>query len=99
MHKRRYTRRELASKLRAAGLDVLHCTSFVTMLLPVMYASRLTKRQPVADSERDVYEFELSSVANAVCAVAMRVDEGLIGMGLSLPVGGSLLAVARNGDR
>jgi SAM-dependent methyltransferase len=95
MHKRRYTRHELASKFRAAGLEMLRCTSFVTMLLPVMYASRLTKRQPMASSERDCYEFELSRVANAVCAAAMRVDEALIGLGLSLPAGGSLLAVAR----
>jgi len=94
MHKRRYTRRELSSKLRTAGLDMLHCTSFVTTLLPVMYASRLTKRQTMANSERELYEFELSRVANAVCAAAMRVDEALMGMGLSLPVGGSLLAVA-----
>jgi hypothetical protein len=30
-----------------------------------------------------------------LCSAGMRVDEALIGMGLSLPVGGSLLAVAR----
>ena len=45
MHKRRYTRRELTAKLEAAGLEILKFTSFVTVLLPVMYASRLTKRQ------------------------------------------------------
>jgi len=94
MHKRRYTRHELSSKLRAAGLDLLRCTSFVTMLLPIMYVSRLAKRQATANSERDAYEFELSGVANALCAAGMWVDEALIGMGLSLPAGGSLLAVA-----
>jgi SAM-dependent methyltransferase len=99
MHKRRYTRHELSSKLRGAGLSVLYCTSFVTTLLPVMYASRLTKRGAVANSKNDAYEFELSRVVNAVCGAAMQVDEVLIRMGLSLPVGGSLLAVAHKHDR
>jgi len=94
LHKRRYTRRELSAKLLAAGFDVLRCSSFVTMLLPVLYASRLAKRWR-SMAGQDGYELEISRVANAMCSAAMRVDEALIGMGLSLPVGGSLLAVAR----
>jgi SAM-dependent methyltransferase len=95
MHKRRYTRRDLSAKLAAAGFAVLRCTSFVTTLLPVMYLSRLAKRRRPAGAESDVYEFEISPAANTVCAAAMRIDEALIGAGLSLPAGGSLLAVAR----
>jgi SAM-dependent methyltransferase len=95
MHKRRYTRQDLSAKLAAAGFAMLRCTSFVTTLLPVMYLSRLAKREQPAGAEGDVYEFEISPAANTVCAAAMRIDEALIGMGVSLPVGGSLLAVAR----
>lgn len=96
LHKRRYTRQQLSAKLLAAGFDMLRCSSFVTTLLPVLYASRLAKRRrPLADCATDSYELEISGVANALCSAAMRVDEALIGMGLSLPVGGSLLAVAR----
>ena len=95
LHKRRYTRRQLSTKLRTAGIDIQRCSSFVTMLLPVLYASRLAKwRRSPADSATDGYELEISRVANTLCSAAMRVDEALIGMGLSLPVGGSLLAVA-----
>lgn len=93
MHKRRYGRSELVSKFRVAGLRPIHCTSFVTTLLPVMCASRLKKRQPMARAQADPYEFELSRTANAVCTLGMWIDETLIGMGLSLPFGGSLLAV------
>jgi SAM-dependent methyltransferase len=97
LHKRRYTRRQLTAKLRTAGFDILRCSSFVTTLLPVLYASRLAKRrQSTADFATDSYELEISRVANTLCSGAMRVDEALIGMGLSLPAGGSLLAVARN---
>jgi SAM-dependent methyltransferase len=95
MHKRRYARAELAAKLSAAGFAMLYCTSFVTALLPIMYLSRLGKRRPAAGAATDVYELEISPVANTVCSAAMRIDEGLIGLGLSLPAGGSLLAVAR----
>jgi len=96
LHKRRYTRRQLSAQLRTAGFDILRCSSFVTTLLPVLYASRLAKRRgSTADSAMDSYELEISRVANTLCSAAMRVDEALIGMGLSLPVGGSLLAVAR----
>jgi SAM-dependent methyltransferase len=95
MHKRRYTRQDLSDKLAAAGFVMLRCTSFVTTLLPVMYLSRLAKRDRPTSVGSDVYEFEISPAANTACAAAMRIDEALIGMGVSLPVGGSLLAVAR----
>ncbi len=96
MHKRRYTRQDLSAKLVAAGFEILRCTSFVTALLPVMYLSRLAKRRrAVTSAETDLYELEISPAANAVCSAAMRIDEALIGVGLSLPAGGSLLAVAR----
>jgi SAM-dependent methyltransferase len=99
LHKRRYTRRQLSAKLRAAGFDILRCSSFVTMLLPVLYASRLAqRRRSLADCATDGYELEISGVVNTLCSAAMRVDEALIGMGLSLPVGGSLLTVARKKD-
>jgi hypothetical protein len=42
-----------------------------------------------------LYELDISPAANALCSAAMRIDEALIGMGVSLPAGGSLLAVAR----
>jgi SAM-dependent methyltransferase len=96
MHKRRYTRRDLTAKLEAAGLEILRCTSFVTVLLPVMYASRLTKRRRAnSTSESDLYELETSRAANIICSAAMRIDEALIALGICLPFGGSLLAVAR----
>jgi SAM-dependent methyltransferase len=95
MHKRRYTRGDLSAKLAAAGFALQRCTSFVTALLPVMYLSRLAKRQRAASAGDDVYEFEISPAANMMCSAAMRIDEALIGMGVSLPAGGSLLAVAR----
>ena len=39
-HHRRYTRRELVAKLERAGFVDIQTTSFVTLLLPAMFASR-----------------------------------------------------------
>jgi SAM-dependent methyltransferase len=95
-HKRRYGRQELAGKVRAAGFEMLRATSFVTALLPALYVSRFARRRErSAPSGIDLSELEISQTTNAICGAVMRIDEALIGAGLSLPVGGSLLAVAR----
>lgn len=97
-HKRRYTRGELQRKLRAAGFDVLRTTSFVSLLFPAMVLSRFLSRarQRSADTTKEFEsEVSLPGPLNTAFDILMRVDEALIGMGLSLPMGGSLLAVAR----
>jgi hypothetical protein len=40
-------------------------------------------------------EFRTSAAANIVGGVAMQLDRALIAAGVSLPAGGSLLAIAR----
>ncbi len=95
-HKRRYSRQELLAKLVAAGFDILHVTSFVMTLLPALYVIRLAKRSPSAVvSDVNWSELEISRTANVVCSAAMRVDEALMMSGISLPTGGSLLAIGR----
>lgn len=97
-HKRRYTRAELVRKLAQAGYDVEYVTSFVTALFPMMAASRMLSNARAHSSDtRKEFESEVSLPAplNAVFDLIMRVDEALIGLGMSLPFGGSLLAVAR----
>jgi 2-polyprenyl-3-methyl-5-hydroxy-6-metoxy-1,4-benzoquinol methylase len=93
-HKRRYERAPLLAKLAVTGFQVLRATSFVTALLPVLWASRRAKREG-STSEIDWSELEIARPANAFCSAAMRLDEILIAAGVSLPIGGSLLAVAR----
>ena len=97
-HKRRYTRRDLVAKLGAAGYTVEYATSFVTALFPCMVAARMQSkmRSHSADTRAEfASEVSLPGPLNAAFDAMMRVDEALIGMGASLPFGGSLLAVAR----
>jgi len=93
-HQRRYSRAELAAKLRRAGFRILRCTSFMSLLLPAMLVSR---RRMAAQPEKldPMAEFRLSRTANAALGAVMDAERWLIQAGVSWPVGGSLLAVAQ----
>lgn len=93
-HVRRYSSRELRAKVEAAGFRIVKMTSFVSLLLPLMLASRLPKRK--ADAKFDVCgELILPRSVNLVLEAVMMVERTLIQCGVSFPVGGSLLLVAR----
>jgi SAM-dependent methyltransferase len=95
MHKRRYRRAELVDKARGAGFEVLRATSFVSLLLPVMTASRvLARRRDTADCD-PMAEFEIPSALNRAFEAVLGLERALIRAGVSLPVGGSLLLIAR----
>ncbi|HWW84193.1 MAG TPA: class I SAM-dependent methyltransferase [Vicinamibacterales bacterium] len=101
-HKRRYSRSGLVDTLRRHEFDVVYCTSFVTMLFPVMAVSRVLSRARTRSTDSDANakaaftaEVVLPPVLNRVFDWVMRVDELALRAGLSLPFGGSLLVVAR----
>ena len=72
-HKRRYTKQELARKLRQAGFEVLHMTSFMTLLLPLMVLSRL--RQKRRSRESAGTELEVNRFVNG-CLLRFSVRRG-----------------------
>jgi SAM-dependent methyltransferase len=92
-HKRRYRRRELLERIAAADLELVHVTSFITAPLPAMALSRARARggggyDPVAEGSEPP---PLAGVLDRVLAAEALV----VRRGVSLPAGGSLLAVAR----
>lgn len=92
-HRRRYARRELAGRIEDAGFQLLRLTSFMTLTLPVMLISRATARTGEAfDPAR---ELRIDPLSNGVLSAACAVERLLISSGVPLPVGGSLLAIAR----
>ena len=109
-HKRRYSRRIMLERLRAAGFRPVRVTSHVFVLFPLMVVSRLldqlklrrsaqteTEAAPEAKTElesRVVFPAPVNWLFDRV----MRLDEGLIRLGLSLPVGGTLVVVARRSE-
>lgn len=100
-HKRRYRRAELLDRLRRAGFEVTYVTSFVTVLFPLMFLTRVSDwfRLRSTDSMADFSSRVAPPAAiNTICDWLMRLDEWALRAGLTLPFGGSLLAVARKGD-
>jgi SAM-dependent methyltransferase len=95
-HKRRYARRELVQKVQRAGFSVERVTSFVSVLLPLMAASRLRGRVGMRRHDPDSnMELSLPRPLDRTLEAAMTAERALIRAGMSLPAGGSLLLVAR----
>lgn len=97
-HKRRYSRRELISKLNASGFEVDYVTSFLFVLFPLMLISRFFDKggdDSPSDDRALAKRVKFPCFINAVFELIMRIDEGLIRMGVSLPFGGTLVVVAR----
>lgn len=101
-HKRRYSRPEIVEKLTLTGFIPVRITSHVFMLFPLMCLSRFldkarpapTVDQPYALSDRVTFPPLLNWFFNKV----MYIDEALIKIGISLPIGGTLVVVARKSE-
>lgn len=95
-HKRRYSKNELIKKLASVGFKVQYFTSFVFALLPLMIISRLRMKRKISTvTEYDYGELGANVLINFLLSVFMFFDEVLIKFGFNLPVGGSLIVVAR----
>jgi SAM-dependent methyltransferase len=92
-HVRRYTSRELKTKIENAGFSVLRITSFVSLLLPLLIISRFKMR--LGGDKLDTSEVRAGPLVNATLERILDVERTTIRAGLSLPMGGSLLIVAR----
>ncbi|MCR9089624.1 MAG: class I SAM-dependent methyltransferase [Rhodobacteraceae bacterium] len=98
-HKRRYSRAEMVQKLKRAGFQPVRVTSHVFALFPLMVASRILDQWRGKPVEDDGAALEARVVfpplVNWLFDKLMRIDEALIRLGIALPVGGTLVVVAR----
>jgi len=93
-HVRRYRARDLREKLLGSDFRIVMMTSFVSLLLPLMMLSRLTR--PAPSREYDVLaELRVGRLTNFVLQTVLALERALIAAGVGFPVGGSLLVVAR----
>ena len=91
-HFRRYTRQEMADRLRAAGFEIERCTYSVFLLFPLIVVWRIfekRKRGPARASLIGVPEW-----ANRLL-VRIQAAEAWITRRVDLPWGSSVVAVAR----
>ena len=93
-HVRRYAARDLADKVRVAGFRIERMTSFVSLLLPLMFASRL-RFQRSKNEEDTNSELRVRGLVNGLLEQVLTVERAGIRAGLTFPFGGSLLLVAK----
>jgi SAM-dependent methyltransferase len=93
-HRRRYARRRVQMLMNRAGFDVVRTTSYVSLLLPLVAASRLTHRRLTHDYD-PFRELQVPSSLNRACGIALAAENALIRWGVSFRVGSSLVLVGR----
>ena len=91
-HVRRYGRSDLLKKVRRAGFHLEYCTSFVSLLLPLMAVQRVSARNKTYDPDS---EFKTTLLLNNLLFLVMQIELVLLKLGLRFPAGGSLLLLAR----
>jgi SAM-dependent methyltransferase len=92
-HKRRYRRRELVAKVRGAGFVPVQVTSFVGLLLPLMAVARAFQRNGrTYDPEG---EYRAPRVVDRALEGVLETERWMIGRGVSIPAGGSLVVVGK----
>lgn len=97
-HVRRYSRRELVDKATAAGFRVRWCSSFVSLLLPMMVLARKSTSDEAAQADPG-REFRIPRLLNLALYSVMYLELALIKAGIRLPIGGSLMLVAEKEPR
>jgi len=93
-HVRRYTKRELKTKMEKSGFRIIRMTSFVTFPFPVMLTSRLLNRNPKGNYD-PMREFKIGKPINKTLEAVLDFERLFIKAGISFPFGGSLLAVGK----
>jgi SAM-dependent methyltransferase len=93
-HVRRYSAKELYAKVKAANFEILCNTSFVSILLPAMWASRLIQKKLAKDTDATA-ELRISSWLNHIFEFILNMEVYMIRKGVWFPFGGSRLIVAR----
>ena len=95
-HVRRYSNKELLLKISRAKFELVESTSFITLLLPAMFISRLfLKKYNSSMNMNDIAGLQLHPMINKIFEWLTNGDIALINLGFSLPVGGSRFVIAR----
>jgi SAM-dependent methyltransferase len=94
-HQRRYTRKELATKVTSLGLRPIFATSFACLPVPLMLLRKFRKGQNLDSGRGDWSEFELSGLTNKFLRLILSIECASVRAGMVWRVGGSLFAVFR----
>lgn len=93
-HVRRYGANELHKKVSQTGFVLIRSTSFVSILLPAIYLSRIFQRNKSSMCIENLPGLRINPILNKIFEWFLCLELFLIRSGISLPVGGSRLLVA-----
>ena len=93
-HVRRYNLKELKTKVESCGFKMIRTTSFVTFLLPLFFLSRL-RFKITKIVKADMSEFNLNRHVNILLEKILGLEHLFITLGVSFPIGSSLLLIAK----
>lgn len=94
-HIRRYSAKDIHVKVEGAGFEILRSTSFVSSLLPAMFASRLVQKLATKKNADPTAELRISPWLNGLFEKMLDAELALIRNDINLPAGGSRFIVAR----
>lgn len=95
-HCRRYVGTELDRKLRRAGFQITYSTYFMTTVFPLLWVKRRRRGRGVSSaSARAAAEMKLPPSANHALWSVLQWERWWISRRMRLPIGTSLLALAR----
>lgn len=94
-HRRRYTRAQLRHRLEEAGFSVEEISYFNTVLFPVVAAVRIGRRLRRGQTEEGASDFTMPSPLVNRLLLAVLASEAVLLRAGSLPIGVSIVAVAR----
>lgn len=97
-HQRRYEPGEMETKLSQEGFEIIKSTSFMFFLLPLMALSRFWQR--LARPDYNVFsELRTPLLLSWIFEMVLSLEIIAIKAGITFPVGGSRLIVARKPNR
>ena len=98
-HKRRYSRRELKERMSSCGFNVVHLSSFISFLLPMMIISRLYAQLFSIDRRKydPMRELRIHPAISRILNIICIAEENVIKRGICLSAGGSMLCVGKRG--
>jgi len=95
-HVRRYSPRQLRAVLESAGFQVEFQSQFLAILYPVMWLSRrLRKSGQQANPDAMSNELKVNPILNSILSFMLGSEAHLLARRMRLPIGTSLIAIAR----